>query len=58
MIFHDLPVTTSVDTPPETNINTKDDGLEDVSQLKHGYFGYPGIHVSFRGCSHIISHGT
>ena len=26
-------------TPPKTNIDTKNDGLEDVSPFKHGYFG-------------------
>ena len=27
-------------TPPKTNIHIKNDGLEDVSPFKHGYFGY------------------
>ena len=27
-------------TPPKSNIDTKNDGLENVSPFKHGYFGY------------------
>ena len=27
-------------TPPKSNIDTKNDGLENVSRFKHGYFGY------------------
>ena len=27
-------------TPPKTNMDTLNDGLEDVSPFKHGYFGY------------------
>ena len=26
-------------TPPKTNIDSKNDGLENVSPFKHGYFG-------------------
>ena len=28
-------------TPPKTNLDTKNDGLEDVFSFKHGYLGYP-----------------
>ena len=28
-------------TPPKTNIDTQNDGLEKVIPFKHGYFGYP-----------------
>ena len=28
------------DTPPKSNIDTKNDGLENASPFKHGYFGY------------------
>ena len=34
-------------TPPKTNIDTKNDGLEDVSPLKHGVI--LGSYVSFQG---------
>ena len=30
------------DTLPRTNIDTKNDGLENVSPFKNGYFGYLG----------------
>ena len=29
------------DTPPKTNMDTQNDGLEEVTPLKHGHFWYP-----------------
>ena len=39
-IFQVQAVSFREDTPPKTNIDTKNDGLENVSPFKHGYFGY------------------
>ena len=33
-------------TPPKTNMDIQNDGLENVSPFKHGYFG---IYVRFQG---------
>ena len=35
-------------TPPKFNIDTKNDGLENVCPFKYGYFGYPCFF--FLGC--------
>ena len=37
----------SMFTAPKSNIDTKNDGLENVSPFKHGNFGY--LYVRFRG---------
>ena len=34
-------ITLSKITPPKSNIDTKNDGFENESPFKHGYFGYP-----------------
>lgn len=36
-------------TPPKIDLDIKNDGVEHVSPLKHGYFRYY-LYVKFRGC--------
>ena len=38
---------TPISTPPTSNIDTKNDGLENVSPFTHGYFF--GVYVKFQG---------
>ena len=45
-----------MDTPPISNIDTKNDGVENVSPFKHGYFGY-SIYVKIKcwGCKLLVN---